>query len=127
MRDIGRHSRVCAKCGMLLTRVPRGRIVDKHVRDVNHRLEDRSIVLKCTTSALDLIAENGYDPVYGARPLQRAVRRDIETPLAKELLSGRLWALLPPRFLQAAGPETFELKFKTRGTLYIIFRMEPNP
>jgi len=65
------------------------RIVDKHVKDVNHRLEDRSIVLRCTTSALDLIAENGYDPVYGARPLQRAVRRDIETPLAKELLGGR--------------------------------------
>jgi ATP-dependent Clp protease ATP-binding subunit ClpA len=65
------------------------RIVEKHVKDVNHRLEDRSIVLRCTTSALDLIAENGYDPVYGARPLQRAVRRDIETPLAKELLGGR--------------------------------------
>eukprot|EP00285_Hemiselmis_virescens_P003132 CAMPEP_0173415370 /NCGR_PEP_ID=MMETSP1356-20130122/84822_1 /TAXON_ID=77927 ORGANISM="Hemiselmis virescens, Strain PCC157" /NCGR_SAMPLE_ID=MMETSP1356 /ASSEMBLY_ACC=CAM_ASM_000847 /LENGTH=1012 /DNA_ID=CAMNT_0014377611 /DNA_START=153 /DNA_END=3191 /DNA_ORIENTATION=- len=64
-------------------------IVGKQVLEINDRLADRGIVLSPTEDALQLIAENGYDPVYGARPLQRAVRRDVETPLAKELLAGR--------------------------------------
>jgi len=64
-------------------------IVGKQVADINGRLEGKGVVLEPTEEALDLIAANGYDPVYGARPLQRAVRRDVETPLAKELLGGR--------------------------------------
>uniref|UniRef100_A0A6U4NMW4 Clp R domain-containing protein n=1 Tax=Hemiselmis andersenii TaxID=464988 RepID=A0A6U4NMW4_HEMAN len=64
-------------------------IVGKHIGDINDRLQGKGVVLEPTEEALDLIAANGYDPVYGARPLQRAVRRDVETPLAKELLGGR--------------------------------------
>jgi ATP-dependent Clp protease ATP-binding subunit ClpB len=43
------------------------------VDDINARLTDKGITIQCTVEALDLIAELGYDPVYGARPLQRAV------------------------------------------------------
>ena len=53
------------------------------------RLEERDYQLKLDDSALDLIAEAGFDPVFGARPLKRAIQQYIENPLAQDILSGK--------------------------------------
>jgi ATP-dependent Clp protease ATP-binding subunit ClpB len=53
------------------------------------RLADRSITLVFTDGALDLLAQAGYDPVYGARPLKRAIQAMVENPLARAVLDGR--------------------------------------
>ena len=55
-----------------------------------HRLEQQEIVLEITDEAKTWIAENGYEPAYGARPLKRFITREVETPLAKEIVSGRV-------------------------------------
>jgi ATP-dependent Clp protease ATP-binding subunit ClpB len=52
------------------------------------RLERRDLRLEVTERAKDLLAEEGYDPTYGARPLKRAIMRKLEDPLAKKVLSG---------------------------------------
>ncbi len=54
------------------------------------RLEDRGYAVHISDDALQLLGENGYDPVYGARPLKRAIQQQIENPLAQQILSGEL-------------------------------------
>nr|WP_226577074.1 hypothetical protein [Microseira wollei] len=49
---------------------------------------DRKISLKLSDTALDFLAEVGYDPVFGARPLKRAIQRELETQIAKAILRG---------------------------------------
>lgn len=56
---------------------------------LRHRLADRQIGLNLTDAALDQIAEAGFDPVYGARPLKRAIQQEIENSLAQQLLAGK--------------------------------------
>lgn len=56
---------------------------------LKRRLAAQGLGLEVSDSALDLIAEAGFDPVYGARPLKRAIQAEIENPLAKELLEGK--------------------------------------
>ena len=56
---------------------------------LSNRLEDRDLELSFTEAALDLIAAEGFDPVYGARPLKRVIQNEIENPLAQEILSGK--------------------------------------
>ncbi|MFV1972692.1 MAG: ATP-dependent chaperone ClpB, partial [Thiohalobacterales bacterium] len=53
------------------------------------RLQERDIGLQLTDAALDLLGNIGYDPVYGARPLKRAIQSQLENPLAQEILAGR--------------------------------------
>ncbi|MDK1025508.1 MAG: ATP-dependent chaperone ClpB [Gammaproteobacteria bacterium] len=53
------------------------------------RLKEKDICLLYTDDAIDLLAESGFDPVYGARPLKRAVQRYIENPIAQDLLQGK--------------------------------------
>ena len=65
-------------------------IVDKIVAQVARRLEAQEIYLELSDEAKDWIAENAYEPAYGARPLKRFVTREVETPLAKEIISGRV-------------------------------------
>src|SRR6185436_13567249 len=65
------------------------KIVDIQLLDLRKRLLDRKITVTLTDKAKDLLAEQGYDPVFGARPLKRAVQRMIENPLAVEMLAGR--------------------------------------
>ncbi len=64
------------------------RIVQFQVARLSERLSDRKISLKLTDAALDFLAEVGYDPVFGARPLKRAIQRELETQIAKALLRG---------------------------------------
>ncbi|WP_029891095.1 ATP-dependent chaperone ClpB [Polycyclovorans algicola] len=56
---------------------------------VIQRLAERGMTLRFTDAALDRLAEAGFDPVYGARPLKRAIQHQVENPLANEVLSGR--------------------------------------
>ena len=63
-------------------------IVLLQVQRLRQRLSERKISLKLSDSALDFLAEVGYDPVYGARPLKRAIQRELETQMAKSILRG---------------------------------------
>ncbi|MEH2193943.1 MAG: ATP-dependent chaperone ClpB [Nostoc sp.] len=63
-------------------------IVLLQVERLRQRLCDRKISLKLSDIALDFLAEVGYDPVYGARPLKRAIQRELETQIAKAILRG---------------------------------------
>ena len=64
-------------------------IVDLQLERLGARLADRRIELEVTDAAKELVADEGWDPVYGARPLKRAIQRLLENPLARELLEGR--------------------------------------
>lgn len=66
-----------------------GGIVKIQLERVAKRLEDRRISIKFDDSAVDFIAEKGYDPAFGARPVKRAVQTWVENPLSKELLGGK--------------------------------------
>jgi ATP-dependent Clp protease ATP-binding subunit ClpB len=66
-----------------------GAIVEIQVERLRRRLADRKIDLYLTESAMKLLGRKGYDPVYGARPLKRAIQQHIENPLALEILKGR--------------------------------------
>jgi ATP-dependent Clp protease ATP-binding subunit ClpB len=56
---------------------------------LRRRLQERDIGLQLTDAALDMLGEAGFDPVYGARPLKRAIQSQLENPLAQEILAGR--------------------------------------
>jgi ATP-dependent Clp protease ATP-binding subunit ClpB len=64
------------------------RIVDLMLGDVRSRLADRQIELEVSEGAKHFIAEQGFDPVYGARPLRRFIAREVETPIGRVLLAG---------------------------------------
>jgi ATP-dependent Clp protease ATP-binding subunit ClpB len=63
-------------------------IVELQVERLRLRLADRKIGLELDAASLDWLATAGYDPVYGARPLKRAIQRELETPIAKAILAG---------------------------------------
>ncbi len=67
-------------------------IVDVQLERLRHRLADRDLELQVTDAGKDLLASLGYDPVYGARPLKRAIRTHVEDPLALSLLEGHIGA-----------------------------------
>ncbi|WP_199776884.1 ATP-dependent chaperone ClpB [Deinococcus sp. NW-56] len=66
------------------------RIVDIQTQGLRRRLAERRVALHLTDTAKDRLAQIGYDPAFGARPLKRAIAREIETPLAREILSGHV-------------------------------------
>jgi ATP-dependent Clp protease ATP-binding subunit ClpB len=59
------------------------------VKRLAQRLDDKKLGLQLNAEALDWLAGVGYDPVYGARPLKRAIQRELETPIAKGILAGQ--------------------------------------
>ena len=73
-----------------LTRDEIDRIVDLQLCDLNRRLKDKQLSMRLTPEARSLIVSQGYDPVYGARPLKRYIQRNVETLIAKEIISGDL-------------------------------------
>ena len=73
-----------------LTRQELGSIVDLQVRQVAARLTERRISLQVTDAARDWLANNGYDPAYGARPLRRLVQTEVGDQLARLLLAGKV-------------------------------------
>ncbi|MDE4988569.1 hypothetical protein, partial [Francisella tularensis] len=62
------------------------------IKRLEKRLADLSIGLEVTTEAMDKLADAGFDPVFGARPLKRAIQNNIENPLALKLLDGEFKA-----------------------------------
>lgn len=68
------------------------KIVSKFVEQLSARLEAQDIKLTITPAAKQWIAKQGYDPAYGARPLQRFITNNVETPLAKKLIAGEILA-----------------------------------
>ncbi|MFP4384529.1 MAG: ATP-dependent chaperone ClpB [Spirochaetia bacterium] len=64
------------------------KIVDLELRQLEVRLAERKIVLDTDTAAKELLAREGFDPAYGARPLKRTIQRLVQNPLAKKLLAG---------------------------------------
>ncbi|MCD8097430.1 MAG: ATP-dependent chaperone ClpB [Lachnospiraceae bacterium] len=75
-----------------LTKDNIGNIIDLMLADVNHRLADRELSLALTDAAKAYIVENGYDPVYGARPLKRYIQKYVETAAARYILSDEVSA-----------------------------------
>ena len=73
-----------------LTREHIRRIVDVQMTRLSRRLAEKQITLELTDGARDLLAAEGYDPAYGARPLKRAIQRLVLDPLAMEILSGKI-------------------------------------
>ena len=71
-----------------LTKENIGGIVDLIIEDLNRRLSDRNLSIKLSEEAEDLIVEQSYDPVYGARPLKRYIQKTVETLAAKLILKG---------------------------------------
>ncbi|MBO4864561.1 MAG: ATP-dependent chaperone ClpB [Eubacterium sp.] len=65
-------------------------IVELLMRDLNARVADKEITIELTDEARDYVIEAGYDPVYGARPLKRFLQKNVETLVAKEILSNAL-------------------------------------
>ena len=73
-----------------LTRDELRKIVDIQLIRLRQRLEERKIDLELTDRARDYLAEHGYDPSYGARPLKRIIQRELETALGRKLISGEI-------------------------------------
>ncbi|MFL5088942.1 MAG: ATP-dependent chaperone ClpB [Xanthobacteraceae bacterium] len=67
-----------------------GRIVDIQMRRLQKLLDERKITLNLEPSARDWLAEKGWDPAYGARPLKRVIQKAVQDPLAELILSGRI-------------------------------------
>jgi ATP-dependent Clp protease ATP-binding subunit ClpC len=65
-------------------------IVDLLVKDLQERLADRKLSIELSDEAKSWLAKEGYDPVFGARPLRRAIERYVENPLSAKILSGEL-------------------------------------
>lgn len=63
-------------------------IMDLMMQDLQQRLKDKQLTITLTDAAKEYIIENGYDPIYGARPLKRFIQRKLETLIAREIISG---------------------------------------
>jgi ATP-dependent Clp protease ATP-binding subunit ClpB len=84
------------------------KIVDIQLEYLHDRLADRDISISLSDQARDKLAEAGFDPVYGARPLKRAIQQQVENPLANEILSGRF----KPGDVIEVGVEADQLAFE---------------
>jgi ATP-dependent Clp protease ATP-binding subunit ClpB len=89
------------------------RIVDIQLQRLVRRLEARKIRLELTDKARHLLVEEGYDPVYGARPLKRTIQRKLLDPLAMEVLQGA-FADGDTIRVEAAGDDLAFVKDATR-------------
>jgi ATP-dependent Clp protease ATP-binding subunit ClpB len=73
-----------------LTEAELAKIVDIQLEDLRRRLGERRIALDVTAAARAYLAREGYDPVFGARPLKRVIQREVETPVARLIVAGTL-------------------------------------
>lgn len=74
-------------------------IVDIQLQSLAKRMQESGYQLSLSNEALDYIANIGYDPVYGARPLKRAIQQNVENPLAKQILAGKVDISKPIRLI----------------------------
>ncbi|MDR0290869.1 MAG: ATP-dependent chaperone ClpB, partial [Treponema sp.] len=87
-----------------------GKIIDIQLALLSKRLAERKITLKLTDAAKAVLAERGYDPLFGARPLKRAIQADLENPLAKLVIAGKLKEGYTVMVDRAASGEGLEFK-----------------
>jgi ATP-dependent Clp protease ATP-binding subunit ClpB len=87
------------------------KIVEIQLARLRKRLEERKIELELTDRALDYLAEHGYDPSFGARPLKRLIQRELETALGRKLLAGEIRD--GSRVKVDAGPRGLEFTSRT--------------
>ena len=87
------------------------KIVELHLTLLRARLADRHITLDLSDAAKEHLAREGYDPVYGARPLKRFLQRAIETPLSRQLIAGEVTDHSRVRVESKKG----ELRFETKA------------
>ena len=66
-------------------------IIDIFMKSLKNRLEEKDIVVEITDSAKEIIVKEGYDPIYGARPLKRYISNTLETMIAKKLIAGEIY------------------------------------
>jgi ATP-dependent Clp protease ATP-binding subunit ClpB len=85
------------------------KIVMKDLEHLNTRLQDQDITLSVTPAAQEWLADKGYEPAYGARPLQRLITNAVETPLAKQLIAGNIL----PNSTVTLGVEAGRLTFSS--------------
>ena len=90
-------------------------IADIQLEHLRRRLAERDLALEVSDAAMALLVEQGYDPVYGARPLKRAIQRSIENPLAQELLGGRF----SPGDTVVVDAEGDRLRFEARAPVAV--------
>ena len=72
-----------------LTRDQIAAIVKLQLKDLSRRLADQQFALEVDDAAMEVLVEDGYDPAYGARPVKRAIQRDLENPIAKNVVAGK--------------------------------------
>ena len=87
-------------------------IVDKFVKQLNAQLAERNVALTLTPEARDRLAALGFDPKFGARPLARVIAQSIETPLADEILFGKLERGGSVVVEVDADPKAFRFRFE---------------
>jgi ATP-dependent Clp protease ATP-binding subunit ClpC len=73
-----------------LNKTDMSQIVHVEVSKVSDRLKSRSVKIDLSQEAIEFLIDKGYDPVYGARPLRRAVEKYLEDPIAEEILKGKI-------------------------------------
>lgn len=66
-------------------------IIDIFIEDIKNRLKDKNITINITNTAKEFMAKEGYDPVYGARPLKRYIENTLETSIAKKIIKGEIY------------------------------------
>ena len=59
------------------------------LRDFDKRLADQELKLAVDEGAMEVLVKDGYDPAFGARPVKRAIQRDLETPIARAIVAGK--------------------------------------
>ena len=84
--------------------------MDIQIRLLAHRLEDRKIRIDLSDEAKDLLADKGFDPFYGARPLKRVIQRDIQDALALKILNGEIVEGDRVEVGASGGDITFEVR-----------------
>ena len=85
-------------------------VVEKFVMQLEAQLADRNVTIELSSAAKEWLAEKGYDPLYGARPLARVIQEHVKKPLAEELLFGRLAKGGAVKVGLADGALTFDIK-----------------
>jgi ATP-dependent Clp protease ATP-binding subunit ClpB len=90
-----------------LTREQIRLIADIQLKGLRQRLAERELTLDVSAEAMDLLADAGFDPVYGARPLKRAIQQRLENPLAEALLSGKFDSGMNIRVVVSDGELVF--------------------
>jgi len=89
-------------------------IVDLQMQEVRSRLEEHGLKVELTPAAREWLAQEGFDPAFGARPLRRALQKYVESPLSVSLLSGQF--ATNDTVVVDLDPENKQLVFRKKAT-----------